>query len=657
MSPQAKGDQEVLYFGPGQLCGGLDYSLPYNCLPQNSLAPGTINTSQINGFVTSSPWVADSPWNTTVWQPTEFVLGFFTLNTNFSFNTPVLTFPACRQTIIVTTIAVYVQSGPNLFPLGTPVSPARSFLFNAHTWAAPEISVGLAVPGNAVSFIEINGTVYFTGIMLNGIFSITFGVGVGFTFAQATNYVCGYYIGELAGRMFVAQCRFPGGGGTGVGTLPTVAWSGPGQYSGSGALDPWNPANGLGGGFNLLADVPDQISGIATMGRSAIIFRLQGLSQMDPTNSGLQPFTFYHLWASDKGVGAYQGTVAQFGYTAYFRSSDNVYSLNLASGPQPIGPKIIAKMNSDLRTVANTLGFPGTSVGPWYWHFGSIVTVAGEQHYLLTFSAMTLTTDGNYGVNVTAFVYDYNVTEGCWHQWDLQKYIQQNGNASSLVGFSCPIYQCNEQIEVFAVPPSNPTFGSLGNDFILVGAFNSYGTTGAFQPTGIPAQFVFYDYDFNSQWITLQSLLYPPLEIPITTITFRAEILALGHKLISRRVRLQADNAPIVPSAYIKTLKSGAQQQARCTWVGTLPGNTVTATVNWTRASGPVAAVPYMQGNYPPEGSAIQTYYADMVLNDEMIQTSLLSFIDDPLNPWNSLPAFRLCSVSLLATDPKGSTQ
>ena len=78
-----------------------------------------------------------------------------------------------------------------------------------------------------------------------------------------------------------------------------MAWSGVGAYVGSGGSDPWDPANLLGGGFNELSDIPDQISGMATVGTSAIVHGGNGVSQIDPnpgySTSGIQPFIFYHL--------------------------------------------------------------------------------------------------------------------------------------------------------------------------------------------------------------------------------------------------------------------------------------------------------------------------------------------------------------------------
>lgn len=648
----AKGDQEILYFGPGQRCAGLDYSLPYNCLDPNSLADGTVNTTQINGFVCSSPWLANNPYavtpnSSTPWTfaTNEFVIGIFEL-------TAIV--PQSESfTLIVTNVAVYLGSGPNgmNYPTLRPGS-----LTVLHTWSVSDISSTFAVPGNAVSFIQVNGTVYFTGIMLNGIFSYNLG-----GFAQATNYVSGTYIAELAGRLIVAQCRFPGGGGTGTSVLPTVAWSGVGLYSGSGATDPWNPANvnnlGSIGGFNLLSDVPDQITGLAGMGRSAIIFRQQGLTQCDPNpgsaNSGLQPFNFYHLWASPQGVGAYAGTVAQFGYMAYFRSSDSVYSINLYNGPTPIGPRIIPKIIQDQKNATYNSGLTsGGAPSQGSWYFASIINVSGQLHYLLQFSAYFNSNPQGFNQTFMAVLYDFNLSENAWHITNLGSYQTSGGGSPGILSFTCPIFQSTELQGYFAITGSNavPVYAP---QFIFVGYISNFGTQASYQQSGSLSQLVYWDYDFNSNPIVNSFMvnLYKPLAIPVTTIVFRGDIISVGHRTSNRRLRVQADNAPMPSFA------TGSQQQAKAFFTGSLPGNTSSGFLAWTQGAGPGQPTPYMQGNYQPQGAPMQTYYADMVLEDEMIQASIQSYINDASNPWNSLPAFRISSVSLITMDPKSTTQ
>jgi hypothetical protein len=191
-------------------------------------------------------------------------------------------------------------------------------------------------------------------------------------------------------------------------------------------------------------------------------------------------------------------------------------------------------------------------------------------------------------------------------------------------------------------------------DFRLFGYFSAYVFPGAagWAPQGNAAQFIEWDYDWATNPITSAvSALYVPWAIPKSTLTFRGEILTLGKRTSNRRLRVQADNAPM-PSLPLLFLSPGPQQQAVGVFTGALQGNVVSSFLNWNQGSGPAAAVPWMQGNYQPLGLPMQSYYADMVLTDEMIQASIVSWVDNPLAPWNSLPALRISSVSLVTMDP-----
>lgn len=105
-----------------------------------------------------------------------------------------------------------------------------------------------------------------------------------------------------------------------------MAWSAPG-----GAYSQFNPlVNGLvtGAGFNNLPDVEDSITGIFMTGVTGYLLRQQGITEVSPLNSGINPFDFNHLWASHKGIGTvYPGTVGQYGSLAAFLSDTDIYSL------------------------------------------------------------------------------------------------------------------------------------------------------------------------------------------------------------------------------------------------------------------------------------------------------------------------------------------
>lgn len=634
-----KGDQETLYGTPW---GGLDYSRPYNALDPPFLAPGTVNTSQINGFLTSAPWVAGSPYNFT-FATGEFIMGSFKV-TVYGVSTTVVT----SFTLVVTNVGVYYSSSPSQ----TGVSLAQFNLTSIHTWSGGELTAMYVVPGNAVSFVEVNGVVYFTALGLNGIFSVDASATFPPTFAQATDYVSASYIIELGGRLFVAQCRFPGGGGTGTTVLPTVAWSGPGEYAGSGGSDPWNPVNSLGGGFNELSDVPDVITGLAGIGRSALISRFNGISQADPnpgtSNSGIQPYTFYHLWASAQGVGAYPNTFVQYGAQVTFLSSDNVYSISISSGLQPMGNRIIPRIITDQTAAGTATGVANTGTfTPGYWYFASIINIAGQLHYLLQFTSYSYRIVAAARVGIfQAIVYDCNLAEGnAWHVWDQSAYGAVT--TTPFNGFSCPILQTTDS---FAVTGRSSTPTQLTFNFLLIGGISGFGTLPSYTLSGQIFQYVPLSYDFaSSPFNTFVAALFSPLAVASTTITFRAEVGTLGHKLTVRRLRIQADNAPN-PLAV-----AGAEQQARVTFTGQL-NNSDTATLAWEQNENAGQPAPFMQGNDPPLGMPIQTYYGDAEISDELVQPSLTVLPNDGTNSSAWVPMFRIATASLIWVDPKDTT-
>src|ERR1700746_2331254 len=86
---------------------GLDYSKPYNTLDQNSLAPGTVNTQSINGYLTSSPWISVPP-SSTSHAPGEVVIG----QCEYSFGAAAFGTPGyggATQVLVVTNVGVYVS--------------------------------------------------------------------------------------------------------------------------------------------------------------------------------------------------------------------------------------------------------------------------------------------------------------------------------------------------------------------------------------------------------------------------------------------------------------------------------------------------------------------------------------------------------------------
>src|SRR5579864_8179873 len=120
-----KGELETFYGSPW---GGVDYSRPYNVIDPQFCAPGTVNTSQHSGFLTSSPWVGSlpaTPFNTT----SEYPIGSFKASITFpdggGFNSGSI---LVSRIIVVTNLAVYCTG------LGAVAPYAPPSLTLIHTW-------------------------------------------------------------------------------------------------------------------------------------------------------------------------------------------------------------------------------------------------------------------------------------------------------------------------------------------------------------------------------------------------------------------------------------------------------------------------------------------------------------------------------------------
>jgi len=626
----AKGEFEVVYLGwDGKQrvpCAGLDYTSPYNNLPQNALAPGTTNTQTINGVLCSSPAISSSPFTAgSLPSSSEIVLGTFpgTVTTPDGIQTGVCT-------IIVTSVAVYASEPSN--PSGSPpATVGAERLTKLHTWSG-DINDGLVVPGQSVGFVQVLDTVYFSGYMFLGIFSIQIVQGVApdisFTFATATDYVCSPYLFVLDGYMCTAGAAFPTGGGTGTAVLPTIAWSVPGDYT------EWDPMSNPQAGYNELPDVSDRITGVSPQGRSAIIFRLRGLTQQDPNlgpGAGLEPFVWYHLWASPQGIGAYDNTVAQFGEIAVFRSSDNIYSISMTGGLTQVGTKIIPKINFDQARYGSYLATPafnviGLTVTGTVTYLASIVEISGELHYLLV---MTWIPNTTFGIEVQpgSYVYDLNIADQTWNFWDLTQYFAATSTSPVFTTITSPIVQV-KQVEVVATASSPSGFCVYSPTFYLFGAQVS----GSLTPIGqfIPA--AYNNGNVSLVYSQVLSPLYSIIEIPKTTLVFRGETISAGHKITWRRMRLQNDGVSLVSqtSQLVNTTMIGSNQQLVAPNVNVYPKNT---------------------------GAPIQTYYADGNLSDEMIQCNMTTTVGAIGAQWASMATFRFTHVSFIGIDSTGTTQ
>jgi hypothetical protein len=184
-----------------------------------------------------------------------------------------------------------------------------------------------------LTYITINQVVYFSAPGMSSIFQLSLPVGSVIAFFNYTlltaNLGCNY-LGEMSGRLIAINVwQFDTPSSTVINYPYQVAWSADSEQYG--LWDVLNLAgNPTGAGFNNLPDVEDVLTGSQFIGSTAYLYRQQGITEMSPLNSGIDPFAFNHMWASQKGVGCpFDNTMSQYGSEGAFVSDTDIYTMGL----------------------------------------------------------------------------------------------------------------------------------------------------------------------------------------------------------------------------------------------------------------------------------------------------------------------------------------
>lgn len=166
----------------------------------------------------------------------------------------------------------------------------------------------------------------------------------------------GYYLGELDNHILLANVVVIDDGTQVIYRFPNRLW-----WSANGLPLQWDPVANTNAGFNDFLDVPDFFTGLITIGVSGYLFRTNGITFFTTTGSGLTPFQFDHLWASDNGIGnVFPWSISQYGSIACFIATDNVYQMGVSSF-EPVGGKARDAIMADLALAS---GNPVASVVP-----------------------------------------------------------------------------------------------------------------------------------------------------------------------------------------------------------------------------------------------------------------------------------------------------
>jgi hypothetical protein len=161
---------------------------------------------------------------------------------------------------------------------------------------------------------------------------------------------------HLAGANHYGGWRFAGVLGNHLVTLNTTEPEGPGafqygnrvRWSASGDPQEWRPNYDSTAGFADLLEVPDSITGFATLGRSGYIFRNNGITLMTPTGVSVAPFQFDQVTNAPLGVGCwYPYSLSTYGSICCFVSTSEIYAFD-GSSFNNIGASAKKKIFADI---------------------------------------------------------------------------------------------------------------------------------------------------------------------------------------------------------------------------------------------------------------------------------------------------------------------
>lgn len=197
-----------------------------------------------------------------------------------------------------------------------------------------------------------------------------------------------------------------------------VAWSAPNAF---GFFDPnYSLAPG---GNEQISEARGLVTSVNVVESVGFIGHNGGITEMTPnTSNALTPFSFYPLWSAEEGVLVRYGSMAQYGSTLAFLSTDTAYTMT-PNGLTEVGTPIGNLLQNS--STWNNGNFPLQGL------YGSIVLIEGQKHYLIAESSdnvgpFPLSTNQNRVTNV----FDFNMAENNWHTWS---YIGQTQ--------TCPIFQ------------------------------------------------------------------------------------------------------------------------------------------------------------------------------------------------------------------------
>ncbi len=215
----------------------------------------------------------------------------------------------------------------------------------------------------------INGRIYFSNGSRVGLYSNGENAVYSSTHPGAWRYC-----GVLANHLITCNTTEAAPGLAGSTNYPQrVRWSSVGDPNN------WTVGASSTAGFQDLLEVPDQITGYASLGRSGYIFRTNGITLVTPTGVGTAPFQFDQVTNSPQGVGCkYAYTLATYGAISVFVSTQDVYVFD-GTTFTPIGGEAKKKIYADIANASGDQIWAGVvpRLGPQFDYLSYWLTIPG----------------------------------------------------------------------------------------------------------------------------------------------------------------------------------------------------------------------------------------------------------------------------------------
>lgn len=267
----------------------------------------------------------------------------------------------------------------------------------------------------------INGAVYIFDFLAGRSYIYT----PGLSYVLNNSYVGGKYCTVLDGYLLTANTNQP----TDAPPIKRgrVNWSAP--Y----AFGVWDPAIDRRAGYNVLADVQDEITGIFSLANVGFVLRTSGLTQLTPIGIAIQPFDFPTLATGNFGIGCtYPDTVDTFANYAAWGDGDNFYLFS-GGAPQAICGKAQEAIYKDLwnpLTVDPNTGFNSNVSGRFINGSGNLKTPA--LRYVIAITDSASLNSPVYAINVIFWIYD--ISKKTWTRilFDMKKYLNTTYGATQV---------------------------------------------------------------------------------------------------------------------------------------------------------------------------------------------------------------------------------